>query len=198
VYVINRCFYFTTAVALVTQLYWVDCGRVLYCWFVLFPSGDLWFVLFPSLEERVLYLSPVCELWKSNIFQLYWWNCLLILLFCVIVIWQVLFCLLILQVFVYWSNWFVILAVCLCVCQLHTVHNFKLIVIKLFQVGEVVSTETPLDFEVKGHLEVKFQISSFFIRLTWNLKKICTLHHRIGKPTLVEVKRSKVKSRSNF
>ena len=102
------------------------------------------------------------------------------------------------KLFVYWSNWFVILAVCLCVCQLHTVHNFKLIVIKLFQVGEVVSTETPLDFEVKGHLEVKFQISSFFIRLTWNLKKICTLHHRIGKPTLVEVKRSKVKSRSNF
>ena len=51
------------------------------------------------------------------------------------------------------------------VCQSPTSHNSKPIIMKLYQVVEVVSTEKPFDFEVKGHLEVKF-LKSFFIRLT--------------------------------
>ena len=81
----------------------------------------------------------------------------------------------------------------LSVCLSSTGHNSKPIIMKLHQVVEVVSTENPIDFEVKGHLEVKFLKSSFFIQLTWNLNKICILHHWIGKQTIFEVKSSKVK-----
>ena len=42
------------------------------------------------------------------------------------------------------------LSVCLFVCQSPTGHNFKPIFTKLYQVREVVSTEKPLDFELKG------------------------------------------------
>ena len=52
------------------------------------------------------------------------------------------------------------------VCQLLPGHNFKPIFTKLYEVVEVVSTEKPIDFEVKGHLEVMFLKSSFFISLT--------------------------------
>ena len=55
---------------------------------------------------------------------------------------------------------------CLSVCLSPTGHNLKPIVMKLYQVVEVVSTEKPIDFEVKGHLEVDFLKSSFFIQLT--------------------------------
>ena len=68
---------------------------------------------------------------------------------------------------VYWSVDFVILSVCLFVyvsfCLSPTGHNSKPIIIKLYQVVEVVSSEKPIDFEVKGHLEVKFLKSSIFI-----------------------------------
>ena len=53
-----------------------------------------------------------------------------------------------------------------CVCQSPTGHNSKPIIMKLYQVVEVVSNEKPIDFEVKGHLEIKFLKSSFFIQLT--------------------------------
>ena len=49
-----------------------------------------------------------------------------------------------------------ILLFCLSVCLSPTGHNSKPIVMKLYQVVEVVSTEKPIYFEVKGHLEVKF------------------------------------------
>ena len=39
---------------------------------------------------------------------------------------------------------------CLSVCLLPTGHNSKPIVMKLYQVVEVVSTEKPIAFEVKG------------------------------------------------
>ena len=67
--------------------------------------------------------------------------------------------------------------VCLFVCLSPTGHNSKPIVMKLHQVVEIVSTEKPID------VEVKFLKLSFFIRLTWNLNKICMLRHWIGKPT---------------
>ena len=51
---------------------------------------------------------------------------------------------------VYWSVDFVNLFV----CQLPTGHNSNPIVMKLDQIVEVVLTEKPVDFEVKGHLEV--------------------------------------------
>ena len=79
-----------------------------------------------------------------------------------------------------------------------TGHNSKPIIMKLYQIVEVVSTEKSIDFEVKGHLEVKFLKSSFFIQLTWKLNKICILCHWFGKLTIFEVKVSKVNSRSNF
>ena len=69
-----------------------------------------------------------------------------------------------------------------CLSLLSVAHNSKLIVMKLYQDVEVVSTEKPIDFEVE------FLKSSFFIRLTWNLNKICILRHWIGKPTIFEVK----------
>ena len=53
--------------------------------------------------------------------------------------------------------------VCLSVCQSLTGHNSKPIIMKLYQVVEVVTTEKPIDFEVKGHFEVKFLKSSFFL-----------------------------------
>ena len=81
-----------------------------------------------------------------------------------------------------------VLSVCLSVFQLPTVKNSKPIVMKLYQVVEAVSSEKPIDFEVKGHLEVKFLKSSFLIWLTWNLNTICVLRHWIGKPTIFEVK----------
>ena len=40
------------------------------------------------------------------------------------------------------------LFVCLSVCQSPPGHNAKPIVMKLYQDGEVVSTEKPIDFEV--------------------------------------------------
>ena len=42
------------------------------------------------------------------------------------------------------------LSVCLVVWQLPTGHNLKPIFTKLYHVVEVVSTEKPIDFEVKG------------------------------------------------
>ena len=39
---------------------------------------------------------------------------------------------------------------------------------KLYQ----VSTEKPIDFEVKGHLEVKFLKSSFYLQLTWKFNRM--------------------------
>ena len=74
--------------------------------------------------------------------------------------------------------------VCLSVYQSPTGHNFKPIVLKLYEVVEVVSTEKPIGFAVKGHLEVKFLKSSFFIRLIWKLNRTCRVHHWIGKPTI--------------
>ena len=62
---------------------------------------------------------------------------------------------------------FVILCfVCLFVNRNTGGHNSKLIVMKLHQVVEVASTEKPIDFELKGHLELKFIKSSFIIQLT--------------------------------
>ena len=92
----------------------------------------------------------------------------------------------------------VCLSVCLFVCLSPTGHNSKPIVMKLYQDVEVVSTEKPLDFEVKGQLEVKFRKSSIFIRLTWKVNSNCIVHYWIGKPTIFEIKRSRVNSRSNF
>ena len=56
---------------------------------------------------------------------------------------------------------------------------------KLYQVVEIVSTEKLIDFEVKGHLQVKFL--KFLIQLIWNLN-IYILRHWIGKPTILEAK----------
>ena len=67
---------------------------------------------------------------------------------------------------------FVRLSVCLKL-ERPTGHTSKPIIMKLYQVVEVVSTEKHIDFEVKGHLEVKFLKLSFFIWLTLNLNKIC-------------------------
>ena len=67
---------------------------------------------------------------------------------------------------VYWSVDFVVLSVCLSACQSPTGHNSKPIVMKLYQVVEVVSTEKLIDFEVKGHVEIKCLKLSFFTRLT--------------------------------
>ena len=54
---------------------------------------------------------------------------------------------------VYWFVDFVILSVCLYVCLFVCLspagHNSEPIVVKLYQVVEVVSTEKPIDFEVK-------------------------------------------------
>ena len=61
---------------------------------------------------------------------------------------------------VYWSVDFA--------CLSPTDHNSKPMVMKLWQVVEVISTEKPIDLrsKVKGHLEVEFLKSSFFIQLT--------------------------------
>ena len=60
---------------------------------------------------------------------------------------------------VYWSVDFVNLSIN--VCQSPTGQNSNPIVMKLCHVEEVVSTEKPIDFEVKGHPEVRF-LKSFF------------------------------------
>ena len=49
-----------------------------------------------------------------------------------------------------------------------------------------------------GQFEPNFLKPSHFLQLIWNLTKICMVPHWIGKPTIFEVTRSKVISRSNF
>ena len=81
------------------------------------------------------------------------------------------------------------------VCQSPTGHKFKPTFMKLHQVVEVVSTEKPIDFEVKG------QISKIVIfhPIDWKFEQdLHILLHLIWKPTILEVKRSKVNLRSNF
>jgi len=60
---------------------------------------------------------------------------------------------------VYWSVDFVNLSIN--VCQSPTGQNSKPIIMKLCHVEEVVSTEKPIDFGVKGHPDVRF-LKSFF------------------------------------
>ena len=48
---------------------------------------------------------------------------------------------------------------------------------------QVVSNEKAIDFEIKGHFEVKFLKSSFFIWLTWKLNRICIQPPFILSPT---------------
>ena len=60
-----------------------------------------------------------------------------------------------------------------CLSVLPTGHNSKLIVMKLYQDVEVVSTEKPIDFDVKGHLS---QISKIVIFHPIDLKFEQDLH----------------------
>ena len=54
-------------------------------------------------------------------------------------------------------------SVCLFVCLSPTGHNSKPIVMKLYQVVEVVSTEKPIDFEVKGQRSSWGRVSKIVI-----------------------------------
>ena len=76
----------------------------------------------------------------------------------------------------------VIPSVCLClsvrlsVSLSPTGHNSKPIVIKLYQVVDVVSTEKPIDFEVKGQRSSSGQISKIVIFHLIDLKFEQVLH----------------------
>ena len=71
---------------------------------------------------------------------------------------------------VYWFVDFVILSVCLSVCLSPTGHKSKPLVMKLYQIVEVVSTEKPNDFEVKGQRSSWGQFSKFVIFHPTDLK----------------------------
>ena len=77
---------------------------------------------------------------------------------------------------VYWLVNFVILSVCLSVCLSPTGHNSKPLVMKLYQIVEVVSTEKPNDFEVKGQRSSWGQFSKFIIFHPTDLKLQQDLH----------------------
>ena len=55
---------------------------------------------------------------------------------------------------VYWSVDVVLPSICLLANRL--LDNSKPIVMTIYQVVEVASTEKPIDVEVKGHLEIRF------------------------------------------
>ena len=70
------------------------------------------------------------------------------------------------------------LSVC-CVCQSPTCHNFKSIFTKLQQDVEVVSTEKPIDLEVKGERSSWGQISKIIIFHPIDLKIKQHLHRTL-------------------